>query len=302
MESAQTDNKIYKIILSILSSLAVVLTVAILVVKITTPTKIPADSTGQLEETTSPLFGDMTKEDAVKALSAMYSESYWLPDGFIPDPLKLKDDESFRTLLYSYKDISEVAQIASNSVMGIRNDSIDNLPADDFLIDETNNYYTVISVDPSKVTCGELGSTMPSTICYRGVSFNQEHLNHYEEVNGSSHNDIIEFKDLSPEFAKLAMPIIVSTDATNRRSIYDYYFEDQDDAYILGLLCIGIGYDQKSLMAHTKDDMTMVINLYEMRFVLDKNTGTVSWEKDSNGNKMAIKKSFPISQDEASPS
>ena len=111
---------------------------------------------------------------------------------------------------------------------------------------------------------------------------------------------MIEFKNLSPEFAKLAMPIIVSTDTTSRRSIYDYYFEDQDDAYILGLLCIGIGYDQKSLMARTKDEMTMAINLYEMRFVLDKNTGTVSWEKDSNGNKMAVKKSFSISQDEAS--
>ena len=287
----------YKIILVFLSLSAVILAITNVVIGLT-PRARQSDIHHSKESALSS-FQNMTKEDAMAALAIMDSESYWLPEGFIPDSFRLRDDEFVRELLYSYDSIDEVPQIAADSVMGLGELFGERRTVEDFQIDESTDYYTVVSVNPSKASCGELDDTETSVDCYRGISFNKKYLDHYRKTVNNSSNDIIEFKDLSPEFARLAMPIIVASDIMSSRSIYDYYFDDEENEYILGILCIGVGLDLDNMSNASYGNIPMAINLYEMKFALDKTTGMTSWVKHDNGERMDILKSIPITAEEA---
>lgn len=293
---------VYKIILCVEFFLILALATAIVVVKISHPTPnnapqaldISACKHRTKEEIINLLEG-ITKDEAISIIKSMNSETKCIPEGLVPDKLKLQSNEFAQKILYSYDDVAEVPSIAQKSVMGSNGFSIDRKSIDDFLIDETTEYYTIISLDGSKSSCEK-------NSCYRGISFNRKYLNHHEVIEGVSHYDEMVFNDLTPEFVELALKIIIATDIWNGNSLYDYYFEDNGDNYTLTGIYFGVGVDMNNLEGVSAYNIPYAINIYEKKLNLNKNTKKVSWEKynsdyseESSSN---IIKSFSLSNDD----
>ena len=244
---------------------------------------------------------NISKEEALSVIERQI-DTKCFPDGLIPTSYNLRPDEFTRKILYSYDDPSEVLGIAQDSVMGLDDsNSLEDRPLDEFIIDEVTDYYTIVSIDPAKVSCGELNKNQSTISCYRGISFNRAYLNYYEEVDGSSHNDRIKFTNTDPEFAELALKIILASDIWNSDSLYDYYFEQNETNYTLTGIYFGVGLDMTNLENATASNLPYAINLYEKKLILDKESGQYSWERYSTtlgeGNTNTFR-SFPLTDDE----
>lgn len=217
------------------------------------------------------LTANVTKDEAIDVLKSLYGESKCTFERFLPEKLKRKPDESTPRIIYSYDDAAEVPNIAQDSVVGLKTNS-----ADDFLIDETTEYYTIVSVDESKVSCGKSDDPILSTRCYRGISFDKKYLNYYKEAEGPEEKI---FNDLSPDFVELALKVLIATDIWSNGSLYDYYFENNDDSFTLTGIYFGVGLDMDKLEGGAYYDLLYAINIYEKKLNLDKNTRKVNWEK-----------------------
>lgn len=294
----------YKVILIIEIILIIVLTIANILVKIFH--HIPGDSMQVLnfsicehrtKEEILNLANNITKDEAIGVIKNMHGENKCTPGGLLPEKLKLKSNEFAHKILYSYDDVAEVPDIAQDSVMGLSVES-----ADDFLIDETTDYYTIVSVDNSKIPCGELDEYQSTVSCYRGISFNRKYLNHYEKVEGSSHSDEMIYNDSSADFVELSLKIIMATDIWNGNSLFDYYFEDNGDSFTLAGIYLGVGIDMNNLDGVSAFNVPYAINIYEKKLNFDKNTKKVAWEKydSSYGEETSINvlKSFSLSNDD----
>jgi hypothetical protein len=308
--SFKTQNlRVYKIILIIEIAIIAVLAIAIILVKIfyhtpSNPTQASDFSIckHRTKEEILNLTSNITKDEAISIIENINGENKCTPEGLLPEKLKLKSNEFAQKILYSYDDVAEVPSIAQSSVMGGNGLFTDRKSTDDFLIDETTEYYTIVSVDNSKIPCGELDESQSTITCYRGISFNRKYLNHYEKIEGTSHNDEMIFNDLSTDFVELALKVIMATDIWNSNSLFDYYFEDNGDSFTLTGIYFGVGIDMNNLEGATAFNIPYAINVYEKKLSLDKNTKKVAWEKydsiydgESSSN---ILKSFSLSNDE----
>lgn len=299
-----SNTHIYKVILCIEASLIAVLSIAIIAVKLFYHTPNNSVQTSDFstcrhrtKEELLSLPDNITRDEAIDIAINLHSETKCIPEGLLPEKFKLKPNEFAQKIIYSYDDVAEVPNIAQNSVMGLQTQS-----ADDFIIDETTEYYTIVSVDNSKIPCGELDESQSSITCYRGISFNRKYLNHYEKVEGYSHNDEMIFNDLSPDFAETALKIIMATDIWNKDSLYDYYFEDNGDYFTLTGIYFGVGVDMNNIEGASAFNIPYAINIYEKKMNLDKNTKEVAWEKfdSSYGEETSLNtlKSFSLSEDD----
>lgn len=298
----------YKIILYIEIFLIIILIIANIVVKIfystpNNPVQTPDFSIckHRTKEEILGLLENVTKDEAIDIIKDMYSETKCTPEGLLPEKFKLKSNEFTQEILYSYDDATEVPSIAQHSIMGGNGLFVDRKSTDDFLIDETTEYYTIVSIDNSKIPCGELDEHQ-STICYRGISFNKKYLNYYEKVENNSSNDEMIFNDLSPDFVELALKVIMGIDIWNSSSLYDYYFEDDGDSFTLTGVYFGVGIDMNNLEGASASDIPYAINIYEKKLNLDKDTKKAVWEKHDSiyGGEAStnILKSFSLSDDD----
>lgn len=285
----KSPNK-YVIILAIEIILIVVLAVANVMVKLPTGSGAPHGGSGsgsvsgldysvckhRTKEDILKIEEDVAKEDAMAIVLKMRSKNSdnCTIEGLLPKQLELKSNEFTQKILYSYDDVSEVPEIAKDSVMGLNARN-----AEYFQIDETTDYYTIVSVDNSKVACGELDITSSTISCYRGISFNRKHLDYHEKVEGYNHSDEMIFNDLSADFVELVLKIMMATDMWNNSSLYDYYFEDGGDYFMLTGLYFGVGIDMGKLDSATAFDIPYAINIYEKKIKLDKKTKKAAWEK-----------------------
>ena len=248
------------------------------------------------------LLENVTKDEAISIIKNMHGEAKCTSERLLPEKLKLKPNEFAHEILYSYDDAAEVPSIAQDSVMGQQNELFNRKSTDDFLIDETTDYYTIVSVDNSKIPCGELDEYQSSISCYRGISFNRKYLDHHEKVEDTVHSDEMIFNGLSSDFVELALKIIIATDIWNNKSLYDYYFEDNGDNFTLTGIYFGVGLDMNNLEGASASNVPYAINIYEKKLKLDKNTRKVAWEKFDSyyGEKSSSNnlKSFSLSENE----
>lgn len=303
------DFRIYKTILFIEIILIIVLAITDIAVKVfysapNNPAQISDTSTctHRTKGEILSLLENLTKDEAIDIVRNMYGESKCTTKGLLPKKLELKSNEYAQKILYSYDDVAEVPSIAQESVMGLGDSFANRKPTDDFLIDETTDYYTIVSIDNSKVSCGELNEYKSTISCYRGISFNRKYLDYHEKVEGYSHSDEMIFNDLSADFVELALKIIMAIDMWDGNSLYEYYFEDGGDSFAITGIFFGVGLDMSNLEGATAFNVPYAINIYEKKLTLDKNTGKVAWEKyDSDyGGKTSSNalKSFSLSDDD----
>ena len=238
----------------------------------------------------------ITKDDAMKIIGQMKGEKNCVTKKLLPEEFKLQPGEYAYKVLYSYDDISEVPDIAEDSVMKFNTNSVD-----DFKIDKTTEWYTIISVDPSKKDCKEADEFGSTNSCYRGISFDRKHLNHYEKVEGTSHSSKMVFNDLSPDFVEFALKIIAVTDIWNGSSLYDYYFEDDNNYATFTGIYFGVGIDMNKIGEVSMYNIPYAINIYEKKLILDKTTRESTWQKytfygeEGTSNNL---KSIPLSDDD----
>ena len=129
----------YKITLLSLTAAALILAVAITALKLN-PIKNSSASSDPLTA-----FMNLSKEDAISSLNIMNGTKDYYPKGFLPESLHLNENESARKLLYSYENVNEISQIASDSAMGL---SIDhNSTSGNFVITADTDYYAVVSIN-----------------------------------------------------------------------------------------------------------------------------------------------------------
>lgn len=303
------DLRPYKTILFIEIALIIILVITNIAVKVfysapNNPAQISDTSTcrHRTKEEILSLLENLTKDEAIDIIRSMYGESKCTIEGLLPEKLELKSNEYAQKILYSYDDVAEVPSIAQDSVMGLGDSFANKKPTDDFLIDETTDYYTIVSIDNSKVSCGELNEYKSTISCYRGISFNRKYLDYYEKVEGYSHSDEMIFNDLSADFVELALKIIMAINMWDGNSLYEYYFEDSGDSFAITGIFFGVGLDMSNLEGATAFNVPYAINVYEKKLTLDKNTGRVAWEKyDSDyGGKTSSNalKSFSLSDDD----
>lgn len=301
--------RVYKIILYIEIFLIIVLTIANIAVELfyskpNNPTQASDFSLckHRTKEEILDLLENVTKDEAISIIKNMYDKTKCTPEGLLPEKFKLKSNEFSLEILYSYDDVAEVTSIAQDSIMGGNGLFVDRKSTDDFLIDETTEYYTIVSVDNSRIPCGELDEHQSIITCYRGISFNKKYLNYYEKVENNSSNDEIIFNDLSPDFVELALKVVMGVDIWNSSSLYDYYFEGNGDSFTLTGIYFGVGVDMNSLEGASASDIPYAINIYEKKLNLDKDTRKAAWEKHDSiyGGEAStnILKSFSLSGDD----
>ena len=306
-QSSTTDLFPYKVTLAILSYSAIVLSLVIAIVKVKQINlTVPQTSAS---DTASGAFSDITKEEAVTALTLMLKTTDYAPDGFLPSDLRLTGNQNDRYLLYSYDKPADIEQIAAESIMRTGLFTIDETSGQDsFSINSDSNYYATVVNDACK------------EYCYLGISFDKQFLDHYNDVikeeNYTSSNDIIKFNNTSLDFAKIALPIVISTDSMSfAHDIYDYAFDETSTEISLHTYHIGMGMDMDNLNSfYNADDddadaikyfeyfgtryVPMAINCYEMILILDKTTGEIRWQYYDDDTRMDIIKSFPLTAGE----
>lgn len=86
-------------------------------------------------------------------------------------------------------------------------------------------------------------------------------------------------------------------------SVYDYVIEETDDKYILTLQSIGIQLKPEDYYAIMLGDVENIstptaINLYEVKFELDKQTGMVAYQTNAGGGKTNVVKTFEVSEED----
>lgn len=216
----------------------------------------------------------VSKEEAIEIVKKLNGKDSCIPEGLVPESLKLRSDEYAYELLYSYDDVSEVPAIAADSVMGL-----DAKSPDSFKIDEATNKYAIVSVDLSKANGEETTGLFSSNSHYRGISYNREYLDYHEVVEGNSHSSELTVKDMTQDFAKLVLGVDLVSDIWNSHSLFDYYFEDKGDSYVMTGVYFGVGVDMTDAESISAYNMPYAINIYEKKRVLDKATGEVTWGK-----------------------
>lgn len=235
----------------------------------------------------------VSKEEAIEIVKKLRC----IPEGLVPESLKLRSDEYAYELLYSYDDVSEVPAIAADSVMGL-----DIRSPDSFKIDEATDKYAIVSVDLSKVTGEKTGDLSSLNSHYRGISYNREYLDYHEVVEGNSHSSEFIVKDMTQDFAKLVLGVNLVSDIWNSYSLLDYYFEDQGDSYVMTGVYFGVGVDMTEVENISAYNIPYAINIYEKRMVLDKATGEVAWEKHDSEfggeSRMFDLKSIPLTDED----
>lgn len=239
----------------------------------------------------------VSKEEAIEIVKKLNGKDSCIPEGLVPESLKLRSDEYAYEILYSYDDVSEVPAIAADSVMGL-----DTRSPDSFKIDEATEKYAVVSVDLSKANGEETTGLFSSNSHYRGISYNREYLDYHEVVEGNSHSSELIVKNMTEDFAKLVLGVDLVSDIWNSHSLFDYYFEDKGDSYVMTGVYFGVGVDLAGAESISAYNIPYAINIYEKKRVLDKATGEVTWEKyDSEfggESRMFDLKSIPLTDED----
>ncbi len=304
---------IYKIILAILVLIFISLSVAIAIVCFNkyanSGNNAPEQDSSFNAEATGDkltLFMNLSKEEAMSAIRTIHEKGFY-PEGFFAGSIKPVDDEVDLVILNSYTNQEEVPQIASNNYRmghkgGIRLGDSSRVPPDSFIIDEKTDFYVVLHTDKSKTNCS---NDLAGVICYKGISFNKEYL----DIEDGFSFDTTKILNYSESFAKIALPVIASQDSYYTRSLYDYYFYEENNEFVLVLLCIGLGVDTSintmSENVTSADEIPYALNLYERQLVLDKDTGSMFWRQYDSSygfeekTSMHILKSIPITYNEA---
>lgn len=211
-----------------------------------------------------------SKEEAISVVEQLNTGNGCTPEGLIPEKLKVRSDELSYQILFSYADVNEVPSIAKNSILGTGE-----ITVDDFMIDETTDEYTIISVDPSKVDCEKMA-------CYRGISFEKSHLDYHEVSSEEGTKYEMVLGDMSSDFIKTVLGIVMDDDIQNRSSLFDYYFDDMDDKFVMTGVYFGMGIDAEKMGSATVDNIPYAVNVYEKKFSVDKTTKVLSLEEDSS--------------------
>lgn len=217
---------------------------------------------------------EVSKEEAIEIAKKLNGKDSCIPEGLVPESLKLRSDEYAYELLYSYDDVSEVPAIAADSVMGL-----DTRSPDSFKIDEATDKYAIVSVDLSKTTDEKTSGSSSSNSHYRGISYNREYLDYHEVVEGNLHTSELVVKDRTEDFAKLVLGVNLISDIMNSHSLFDYYFEDKGDSYVMTGVHFGVGVDMTEAENISAYSIPYAVNIFEKRMVLDKATGEMAWEK-----------------------
>lgn len=229
-------------------------------------------------------FINMTKEEAITTLNNMSENNSYIPDNFVNSNLLLQKGEFNLKILYSYNNIDEVKEIAINSIFDevkYSSELINVIPIDD--------KYVVVYVN----------STECLDHCYRGISFNKEYVDYYEEKTEVSEvittNERFIIKKFDKNFVEeILSTLIYSIVPIDLSNIYDYSFEEKDNIFIMRTYSLGVGLDPTKFEDMTPDNIEYSINLIERELYLDKNTGEINWRYESDENKNKVLKSIPL--------
>lgn len=305
------ENKYLVIIIALLVVLCLGLAIAIVVIRTRTDGNYDdnADNTGitLVDDAEKVPFNSLTKNDVMNYLRGKVakSKSERLPSGFLPQELILKSYETSLVLLPSYDSPSEILQTlfdGDRQLISFANFTY-GFKKDDFKLDTNpTNHWTILSVDSTKCS-GAL-------TCPRGIAFEKKYLDYYNQYagDGMSEDYKVKFNNLSQDFVKKALPILVfagveSNGLSFADSVYDYIIEETDNKYILTLQSIGIQSKPEDYSAIMLGDIENIstptaVNLYEVKFELDKQTGEVAYQKNESGGKTDIIKTFEVSEED----
>ena len=299
-KKSKPENFVYLIVLAVEVALIVVLMIANYVAGANNSDKVASNEPAKVKvefcngheskEDILSFVEDVSKEEAISVIEQLNTGEGCIPAGLIPEKLKPKPDELPYQLLFSYADVNELPVLAKNVAP-----SVDDVTADDFVIDENTGEYAIVSVDSSKVNCNE-------EFCYRGISFNKEHLDYREVSSEGEPKNEMTLIDMSPDFIKTVLGILLNSDTLNSSSLFDYYFDDLDDKFVMTGVYFGMGVDAEKIDSITAENIPYAINIYEKRLIVDKTTKKISFEEDKTkemGNPtMIMVRSIALSDDE----
>lgn len=310
--AAPKKNKYLVIILVFLVTLCLGLMITIVIINTGVDSNysdenIQSTDTVSVDDAKKQSFDSLTKNEAMDYLrkKASSSKNEILPNGFLPQELMLENYETDLVLLPSYDNPSEILQTLfdDNKTLISFTSFINDFEEDDFKFDTSSNgYWTVFSIDPSKC--------LGRAVCPKGVAFDKKYIDYYNQYagDGMSEHYIVKFNDYSQEFVKTALPILVFTGVESgglkfTNSVYSYVIEETDDKYILTLQSIGIQTNPQDYYAIVLGSIEEIstptaINLYEVKFELDRQTGRVAYQTNESGGKTNIIKTFEVSEED----
>ena len=222
-------------------------------------------SNSDTSETTNTSFEKITKEQAFAFVKDYYGKNY-VPDGFIDDEIKLKDDQNAYTLLYSYEKEADIPRIADESIMNIEENN--SYPLEQrFKVKKVSDLYSTVT-QTDKLANGS------NTIRYLGICFNKEYVDYRQEEmidsNGSaSINDSLTLKKLDKDTAEKVLKAYVVPEVYGRL-IHSYEFQDLENEYRLKVNFVGVGVTA----LNTTADHTVVT--YYMDWSVNKSTGKLN--------------------------
>ena len=306
----KNSNKIYYIILSILSFFILILGIANVVVYITGSSNL-GSGTGVLgpngDNRTMALtaFEDLTKEEALAFLRAQTDVTGTLPENYVGKEITNSIIMNGNTLvsdlelIYSYDTIEDLKQMAQKKYSGFGSKRYDE---SNFEVKEYD-YYAIVTPNRAKgATSCDYGY---NNDCDSLLSFKRSYLDHHqEETTPNSYNDVFYLNTREPGIINYLLRVCTFFSRVGmgggHGNIYSYVFEEQDDKYVLTVNNVGAGVNAelfKNPDNHTDDSEIYGINLYSRRFAADKSDGRIYTISTETGVVDYIK-SFPITQEE----
>lgn len=263
-------------------------------------------------------FEDLTKEEAIAFLNSKQNSPLGIiPENYVGDEVLnsiIMDGNTYISdlnLIYSYDSLEDLTEQVHEKYYKYdysveSNSNKNNL--DNFEIKEYD-YYAIVT--PNRIK--------EATSCDHGyyqdcdslLSFKRKYLDYQQEETkldfGSSINDVAYINTKDPEIINDILRTFTFFSDTGfgggHGNIYSYYFEEQDDKYILTINNVGAGYNMdlyNNPNANTADASELfAINLYHRRFAVDKSDGHIYMIPTETGT-MDYIKSFPITQEEFS--
>ncbi len=221
-----------------------------------------------------PAFDKITKEVAVAYLKASHEDRNCSVKQLVSDEdFRLKDDKDHFKLLYSYEDTIEIEKIVKDGVMFLYEDDEDkgNIPLD---IKQKDHYAIVKKQNAGK---GDYN--------YVGVIFDKQFVSFGQviekEKDSTSYSEELNFKNTSKDWVEKAMGMIAAS-ITYSASAYGYDLQENDNEYIYTVQYIGMGLDALSYDPANPTDMDYQLNTYTEKYTIDKKTGELERQRNSD--------------------
>lgn len=231
---------------------------------------------------------ELNKTTALAAFTEMQKPNY-MPENFVNENwLNPEGSDYGYALVYSYDNPEQLETDYGATTDG-----------SEVAITTVGDYYSILTfASPNFTLCTE--------DCLKIATFNRSHLDFAEDQPDDAFGV---FTDDSPEFVKIALPVLaITSDFALINAVYSYEFEEREDAIVLAIHKIEIGYDIEeyteenvaNIEALEEEEIPYALVVSTMRYAFDRATKTADWVYNDENylGIIEINKILPISNAE----